>query len=332
MEDAFFKTADRSFGFSFHGNPLDRASDHRREDIAYLAGLRARPEARTLLIARDMPILAKGEERQPLFPIETIAALGGARVEALLGLQSSGAPVFLALLPDAAVEQRADLSDGFLDRRELFVPGREDLELLDLRSIAVQGLVPPEMLAILGQAKAIAHWHARHGFCANCGSATRVVAAGWRRECDVCKTQHFPRTDPVVIMLAVDGERCLLGRQPRFPKKMYSALAGFLESGETIEEAVRREIHEEAGIACGAVGYVASQPWPFPASLMIGCLAQANSRDIRIDGDELEDARWFDRAEVSAMFEKRHPEGLLAPNPMAIAHHILRFWLRGGEG
>jgi NAD+ diphosphatase len=329
MEDAFFKTADRSFGFCFHGNPLDRASEQ-REDAAFLAALRARPDARTLLIARDMPILARGESHLPMFPLETTAALGGARVEILLGLESSGAPVFAALLPDAAVEQRADLSDGFLDRRELVVPGRDDLELVDLRSIAVHGLVPPATLAILGQAKAIAHWHARHGFCANCGAPTRVAAAGWRRECEVCKTHHFPRTDPVVIMLAVDGERCLLGRQARFPKKMYSALAGFLEPGESIEEAVRREIHEEAGIACGLVGYVASQPWPFPASLMIGCLARAKTRELRIDGQELEDARWFERDEVRAMFEKRHPEGLLAPNPMAIAHHILRFWLDGG--
>jgi NAD+ diphosphatase len=329
MEDAFFKTADRSFGFCFHGNPLDRASEQ-REDAAFLAALRARPDARTLLIARDMPILARGESHLPMFPLETTAALGGARVEILLGLEPSGAPVFAALLADAAVEQRGDLSDGFLDRRELVVPGRDDLELVDLRSIAVQGLVPPATLAILGQAKAIAHWHTRHGFCANCGAPTRVAAAGWRRECEVCKTHHFPRTDPVVIMLAVDGERCLLGRQARFPKKMYSALAGFLEPGESIEEAVRREIHEEAGIACGLVGYVASQPWPFPASLMIGCLARAKTRELRIDGQELEDARWFERDEVRAMFEKRHPEGLLAPNPMAIAHHILRFWLDGG--
>jgi NAD+ diphosphatase len=329
MEDAFFKTSDRSFGFSFRGNPLDRASD-RREDASFLGQLRARADARAVLIARDMPILARGEPREAFFPLSAVAELGGAQIEILLGLESSGAPVFAAMLPDTAVEQRADLSDGFLDRRELVVPGRDDLEPIDLRSIAVQGLVSPEALAILGQAKAIAHWHTRHGFCANCGVASRVAASGWRRECDACNAQHFPRTDPVVIMLAVDGERCLLGRQARFPKGMYSALAGFLEPGETIEEAVRREIQEEAGIACGAVGYVAAQPWPFPSSLMIGCLAQATTRDIVIDGQELEDARWFDREEVRAMFEKRHPEGLLSPNRMAIAHHILRFWLEGG--
>ncbi len=128
-------------------------------------------------------------------------------------------------------------------------------------------------------------------------------------------------------MLAVDGERCLLGRQARFPKGMYSALAGFLEPGETIEEAVRREIHEESGVVCDEVRYVASQPWPFPSSLMIGCLARAVTREILVDGAELEDARWFEREEVRAMFEKRHPQNLFAPMRMAIAHHLLKFWL-----
>jgi NAD+ diphosphatase len=183
---------------------------------------------------------------------------------------------------------------------------------------------------VLGQAKAILSWHVRHGFCANCGAATRPAAAGWRRECDACKAQHFPRTDPVVIMLALDGERCVLGRQSRWPMGMYSCLAGFVEPGETIEEAVRREIREEAGIACGEVAYLASQPWPFPSSLMIGCFARATSRDIVVDDVELEDARWFKHDEVMAMFDKRHPEGLTAPMPMAIAHHILRVWAEGG--
>jgi NAD+ diphosphatase len=235
--------------------------------------------------------------------------------------------VFAARLHDEAIEQRADLSDGFLDRRELVIPGQADLELVDLRSIAVQGVVAPMSVATLGQAKAILDWHARNGFCANCGAPTRLAAAGWRRECDNCKAHHFPRTDPVVIMLALDGERCLMGRQRRFPKGMYSALAGFLEPGETIEEAVRREIREESGIECGRVRYVASQPWPFPSSLMIGCLALAETQDLKIDAHELEDARWFDRDEVRAMFEKRHPDGLAAPNRMAIAHHLVRYWL-----
>jgi NAD+ diphosphatase len=329
MNDAFFKTAARAPAFGFGGAPLDRVSE-RRDDDATVAALRARPDAKAVLIARDMPILPRGEAPSaPFFPLAEVERLGGARIEALLGIEAAGAPVFAALLPDGAVEEIADHSDGFLDRRQLVIPGRDDLALIDLRSIAVQGLVGAEALAVLGQAKAILSWHARHGFCANCGAATRPAAAGWRRECDVCKAQHFPRTDPVVIMLALEGERCLLGRQSRWPKGMYSCLAGFVEPGEAIEEAVRREIREESGIACGEIAYLASQPWPFPSSLMIGCFARALSRDIVVDGEELEDARWFTRDEVMAMFDKRHPEGLTTPMPMAIAHHILRVWAEG---
>ena len=238
--------------------------------------------------------------------------------------------MFAALLPDEAVVEESNASDGFLDRRVLVAPGRDDLKLVDLRSIAAGGLVPADQASILASAKALMHWHARRRFCSNCGSLTEVAAAGWRRECKTCGMHHFPRTDPVVIMLAVDGDDCLLGRQPRFPKSMYSALAGFVEPGETIEAAVRREIKEEAGVACGEVRYFASQPWPFPASLMIGCFAQALSRAVAIDRTELEDARWFPRDEVLAMLERRHPENLAAPIPMAIAHHLIKRWAGGG--
>jgi NAD+ diphosphatase len=324
MKDAFFET-NTPAGFAFHGAGLDRVSE-KRDDAAYMAQLRSRPDARFALIARDMPILAR-ETHAAFFAAAVAESLGPPAVEILLGLDPSGAPHYAHLLPDAAVELRADGSDGFLDKRELVVPGRPELELIDMRSIAMQGLVPPAEVAILGQAKAIAHWHARHGFCPHCGQRSRMSAAGWRRECDACKTQHFPRTDPVVIMLAVDGDRCLLGRQARFPKNMYSALAGFLEPGETVEEAVRREIREESGIVVDRVRYVASQPWPFPASLMIGCLARAATREIEIDRTELEDARWFSREEIAAMFDKQHPHMLFAPMKMAIAHHLLKFWL-----
>jgi NAD+ diphosphatase len=262
--------------------------------------------------------------------VSEIEALGGAQVEALLGLAPNGAPVFAALLPDEAVEMRSDASDGFLDRRVLVVPHREDLKLIDLRSIAMGGLLPPDQTAMLAAAKALMHWHARHRFCSNCGALDGVAMAGWRRDCNVCKATHFPRTDPVVIMLAVDGDACLLGRQPRFPKGMYSALAGFVEPGETIEAAVRREIKEEAAVTCRAVRYFASQPWPFPASLMIGCFAEAESRSLEVDRVELEDARWFSRDETVALIERRHPEGLTAPTPMAIAHHLLKRWAYKG--
>ena len=210
--------------------------------------------------------------------------------------------------------------------------GRPDLVVTDLRSIAVQGLGPPDDLAPLAEAKALLAWHARHRFCANCGAPTRMSQAGWKRECPSCKVEHFPRTDPVVIMLAVHGDRCLLGRAGRFVANMWSCLAGFVEPGESIEEAARRETLEEAGIICGRVKYFASQPWPFPMSLMIGCHAQATNTDITVDREELEDARWFTRDEVAQMFVGQHPEGISIPPPIAIAHHIIRAWVEEGDG
>lgn len=209
---------------------------------------------------------------------------------------------------------------------------REDLVVTDLRSIAVQGLVDADHLPPIAEAKAVLHWHARHRFCSNCGAPTDAVHAGWRRDCPRCKGQHFPRTDPVVIMLAASGERCLLGRSPRFAPTMWSCLAGFVEPGEAIEDAVRRETLEEAGIRTGRVTYFRSQPWPFPMSLMIGAHAQALTHDIVIDRTELEGARWFDRGEIETMLARRHAGGLTTPPPVAIAHHIIRAWVDGEFG
>jgi NAD+ diphosphatase len=202
-----------------------------------------------------------------------------------------------------------------------------DLVVSDLRSIATGAVVETEHLPVLAQAKAIISWHARNRFCAHCGAASIAVQAGWRRDCPACGSQYFPRTDPVVIMLALAGERCLLGRQSRFAKGQYSCLAGFIEPGESVEEAVRRETREETGIVCGRVAYFASQPWPFPMSLMIGCHAEALTTDITVDRSELEDARWFDREEVATMLLRRHPDGLIVPAPVAIAYHIIRAWV-----
>ncbi len=200
---------------------------------------------------------------------------------------------------------------------------------VDLRTLAVEGRVDGATLGDLALARSLTHWHQRHRFCANCGATTRIAAGGYRRECPACGAFHFPRTDPVVIMLIIDTVRdeVLLGRSPRFAPGVVSCLAGFMEPGETIEDAVRRETLEESGIRVGRVRYVASQPWPFPSSLMIGCLAEGLSRDIHIDDDELEDCRWFGRADVTAMLAGEHAFRL--PPPMAIAHHLIHGWVDG---
>ena len=203
-------------------------------------------------------------------------------------------------------------------------PAAATSELTDLRTLALEGALTPSVIGILAQARSLVNWHERHGFCANCGAATAIRDAGYRRHCDRCGTDHFPRTDPVVIMVVKDRERILLGRQAAWVPGMYSALAGFMEPGETIEDAARREIFEEAGIRVGAVRYVASQPWPFPSSLMIGLIGEATSKAIETDPRELEEARWFSFAEARMMLERRHPAGLFATHPFAIAYHLVR--------
>ncbi len=311
-----------SLGFT--GSVLNRAAEL-RPDPAALSALAADPYARTLVVAGEFICLQKGEPcHDPWFPLAAAAELGsrlgnafGWTLERIfLGRHDSG-PRFAMAIDPAAAEALND---------------HGDVIITDFRGAAMRGAVEPEHLPAFAQAKSLIGWHSRHRFCASCGTPTAVAQAGWRRDCPGCGIQHFPRTDPVVIMLAVNGDHCLLGRQPRFGKGMWSCLAGFIEPGETIEDAVRRETLEETGIVCGRVAYFASQPWPFPMSLMIGCHAEAVTTEITIDRTELEDARWFSRAEVSAMLTHRHPDGLTATHPFAIAHHIIREWLDPGPG
>ncbi len=194
----------------------------------------------------------------------------------------------------------------------------------------------PADLATYGGVRSLVDWHARHRFCARCGSATVLAKGGWQRNCtsEACRAEHFPRVDPVTIMLVEHQGNLLLGRQPRFPKGNYSALAGFVEPGESIEEAVAREVLEEAGLHVRDVSYVASQPWPFPSSLMIGCHAFADSAEIVIDLTELEDARWFSRIEVAeaviAADRGEAGQAFTAPMRMAVANHLLLWWLAQG--
>ena len=295
----------------YTASQIDRASE-KRNDEAFLHACMEDARAGFYPVAGEMVVLKAGDEiHDPMFRRDEVAALGRQTETVFLGL-IDGAGRFGVGLDPSVVEP--------LKAKNQFV-------ITDLRSIAMQGLVAQDHLPPLAEAKAMLHWHARHRFCSNCGAPSALVEAGWRRDCPVCKATHFPRTDPVVIMLAVDGDRCLLGRQTRFVKGLWSCLAGFVEPGETIEEAVRRETFEEAGVKCGRVAYFASQPWPFPMSLMIGCHAQAVSTEITVDKTELEDVRWFDRDEVAAMMLRRHPDGLIVTHPVAIAHHIIRAWL-----
>lgn len=194
---------------------------------------------------------------------------------------------------------------------------------------AAMSALAPEELATYGTARAVVDWHARHRYCARCGSATKLAKGGWQRNCtnDACKAEHFPRVDPVTIMLVEHGGSLLLGRQPRFPPKRFSALAGFVEPGESIEEAVAREVREEAGIDVRDVTYVASQPWPFPSSLMIGCHSYATSAELTIDMTELDEADWFSREEVAAAMAGDENARFIAPPPQAVAHHLLKWWL-----
>ena len=290
---------------------IERAAEL-RTDAPALAALENDGRARAYVVGGELVVLKRAADvGDPLFTLAETRQLGTAAEIVFLGL-IEGAPRFAVAL-DPATAEALKARDGFL--------------VTDLRSIAVRGLVAADHLPPLAEGKALLNWHGRHRFCSNCGAATNVVEAGWRRDCPSCHAQHFPRTDPVAIMLPVAGERCVLGRSHRFQPGMWSCLAGFVEPGEAIEDAVRRETREEAGIICGRVSYFASQPWPFPTSLMIGCHAEALSREIVIDRVELDDVRWFDREEVAAMLLRRHPAGLSTPPTVAIAYHIIRAWV-----
>ena len=287
------------------GSPLDRA-DHLRRDPAAMVALRARPDARWLVMDDLKPVLTQGEHPNILWAYRSDVPHDATSV--FLGLSTSaegGAPRF------AAAASGADLVADFGG------------EIVDARTAAVtlSGGNP----AIIAHARSLLDWHARHKYCAACGGKTEMAKAGYARTCLSCAAEHFPRTDPVVIMLAIHGDHALVGRQPNFPKKFLSALAGFVEPGESLEEAVSRELFEEAGIRTTRVRYLASQPWPFPSSMMIACFAEATNLDITLDTDELEEARWVTKDEVRAALSGTGE--WLAPPPMAIAHTLLKAWI-----
>jgi NAD+ diphosphatase len=222
---------------------------------------------------------------------------------------------------------------GLDDGKPRFAEVRPDLPEAASRSMAIfrmLDILPTDQAGTYAAARSLIDWHLRHGFCARCGTPTAMFRGGWGRSCGVCQAEHFPRVDPVVIMLAEHDGRVLVGRQPRYPARRYSALAGFLEPGESIEEAVARELHEEAGLRTTSVRYIVSQPWPFPSSLMMACVAQAADDALTIDYTELEDAFWVTRDEVAASMAGDPDARFLPPPPYAIAHTLFRWWLDQG--
>ena len=281
----------------FTGGLLDRA-DALRHDETALAAAMGDWRARVLKLADFDPEL-DGEGR---LAWSTLADLPEDAELVLLGLDG-GRPHFAA-----------------------FVPGMRAPAGRSMRLFAMLDRFAPGEAATYAAARSVLDWHARHQYCANCGSQTAMFRAGWGRRCDRCMAEHFPRVDPVVIMIAEHQGRALLGRQPAWPNGRYSALAGFLEPGESIEEAVAREIFEEAGVRVSGVRYIASQPWPFPSSLMIACVATADDDRITLDTHELEDAIWVPRDQVRAALAGEADAPFLAPPPYAIAHSLLTAW------
>ncbi len=313
----------------FGGSGLDRAAhlrtDRVRLDEALASG------AAVLPVWRGKPLLSgdagTGDVRLAFRSLSHPVLAETAEPPVFLGLDQAGAPLFAAdvsaWVPDDVDEAQVG---AFIDRSIQRHPaeGRDGAGFAELR--AVMAALSQRDAELAATARGLLQWHATHRFCARCGARSEPDCAGWQRRCGACGAGHFPRTDPVVIMLITHGESVLVGRSPHWPERMFSLLAGFVEPGETVEDAVRREVMEEAGVKVGSVRYLASQPWPFPASLMLGCHGIAETTGLRLDPEELEDARWVGRTEMLEVFMGRHPEIAGARNG-AIAHFLLQAWL-----
>lgn len=286
----------------FTGSPLDKA-DHLRRDAAAIAAARMNPAARFLILEDLKPLLT--EDGSDLFWARRSEAPQGTSI--FLGLTADDEPRF-------AVDGKAD----------------DDLPARAVDARVAGATLAGGRAAIVAQARSVLDWHRRHGFCAACGAPTRIEKAGYSRQCDSCGAEHFPRVDPVVIMLAEKDGHALVGRGPNFPAGFFSALAGFVEPGESLEEAVARELFEEAGIRVRDVRFGASQPWPFPSSLMMGAFATADGFELALDPTEIAEARWVSREEVRAALSGQ--ADWKAPPPLAIAHWLLARWAGEGAG
>jgi NAD+ diphosphatase len=309
------------------GDGLDRAAHHRR-DPAWLEKAFAADNVQILLMKDGLPLVegagpptqlqAVGQVIPPGRPLLWLGAqaarLAHRAMRLFLGETKKGAPVFALDLPSSF-----DLAASPIAGLGVF----EDFRVAASGMGAFDG-------GAAATARALFEWHHRHGFCSACGARTEVEEAGWKRRCPSCNAEHFPRTDPVVIMLVVKGDKALMGRQAAWRPGFWSCLAGFVEPGETLEQAAAREVMEESGIRCtGVAEYLFCQPWPFPSSLMVGMILEAETDEVTVDPTELESARWFTRDEVAAMMAGRHPDAF-GPTPIAIAHHVVMAWLERG--
>ena len=304
---------------TFAGNPLDRASE-RRTKPEWIAEQLASSESLGIAMWNGQPFV------EPAPTAENPAGLQIAYLPAKLVGELAGGPerlLFMGLWKETAVfavdlEDVANPGDGPLQGFGKFE---------DLRAVALR--LPPNEAAIVATAKQMFEWRRRHPHCAVCGQRSEAQDGGWKRKCPACETEHFPRTDPVVIMLPFHGDRCMLGRQERWPPGMFSALAGFLEPGESIEEACARELSEEAGLRAVKVRYHSTQPWPYPSSLMIGLIAEVEDDEGTPDQAELSEIRWFTRSQARDLIAGRL-DGVAAPNKLAIAHQLIKAWVEEG--
>jgi NAD+ diphosphatase len=306
-----------AFSNTFAGNPLDRVS-YKRSDPDWLDGQLDDPNSLAVALWNGKPLIedAPGPDkalRIAYLPIALAREVAGGDQRVLfLGLWKETA--IFAIDLEAALDPAEGPLAGF---------GRFE----DLRATALR--LPAGDAAILATAKSVFEWRRRHGFCPACGQPTLAIDGGWKRVCESCRTEHFPRTDPVVIMLPTIGERCLLGRQAVWPKGMYSALAGFLEPGESIEEACAREVYEEAGFRATSVRYHSTQPWPYPSSLMIGLICEVEDDNAVADQIEIEEVRWFTRPETKLLIAGELNDAR-APGGMAIAFQLIKAWAQEG--
>lgn len=291
-----------NFIMPFAGGNLDYAEDKR--DIASLQKFMKRPDARSVLMLGGKPAMREDGTLWMVHPDEVKGTNILQPVPVLLGLNGKS-PVFAFALHES---QELIPAEAFQEMR--FIAGR----------------MKPDELAIAGRARSLFEWHHKHQFCSTCGQKTIAASAGMFSRCNACETDHFPRVNPVVIMMIINGDQCLLGRSPGWPDGAFSALAGFISPGESMEEACQRETMEEVGLKVDQVEYIFSQPWPFPSQLMMGLTCRTSETKIKLNTNELEAAKWFSRDEVQAVFNKQS-EAFLRPPRFTIAHHLLRHWL-----